>query len=112
MRYRGGPFAFDEPLPSYWYYKLYYLDNASNYEKEYINLVISGMPSTKPMLHIVMGDDRLDRIDEYQHEQRFPSRSAAIVALIDWALDQRPDLKPEKRQRRQPPGDAGAGGGE
>lgn len=61
----------------------------------------SGMPSNKPLLHIVMDDDRLDRIDEYQHRKRFPSRSAAIVALLDWALDQNPDLQPQRRRVRQ-----------
>lgn len=65
-----------------------------------MNVVPSVMPSNKPMLHIVMGDDRLDQIDEYQHRQRFPSRSATIVALLDWALAQNPDLQPSRRRPR------------
>jgi hypothetical protein len=65
-------------------------------------VVSSGMPSQKPLLHIVMDEEFLDRIDEYQHEQRFPSRSAAVKALLDWALNQAPDLGPKRLRARLP----------
>jgi len=44
------------------------------------------MPSTKPLLHIVMAQELIDRIDDFRFAHRYPSRAAAIKALIEAGL--------------------------
>jgi Arc/MetJ-type ribon-helix-helix transcriptional regulator len=56
------------------------------------------MPSNKPLLHIVMDPEFIERIDDYYHRRRFPSRSAAVIALLEWALEQDPELQPQRRR--------------
>ena len=51
-----------------------------------MNVVTSGMPSNKPMLHIVMDDELLARIDDYRYVNRIPSRSEAVRQLIERSL--------------------------
>ncbi len=45
------------------------------------------------MLHVVVRPDLLKRLDDYRFEKRFPSRSAALKYLLDWALKQNPEPK-------------------
>lgn len=71
-----------------------------------MNVVPSApMPSNKPLLHIVMDQEFIDRVDDYQHRRRFPSRSAAVIALLEWALAQDPELQPRRRSGRRSPTD-------
>jgi hypothetical protein len=46
--------------------------------------------SQKPMLTFVIESELLRRIDDFQFENRFKSRAAAIKWLLDWALKQKP----------------------
>lgn len=57
------------------------------------------MPSNKPLLHIVMDQELIDRIDNFRFENRFPSRAAAVKWLIEWALAQ--EVKPERKAARE-----------
>ena len=56
------------------------------------------MPSDKPLLHIVMDQALIDRIDDFRYENRFPSRAAAVKWLIERSLDrgERPDRKADR----------------
>ena len=47
------------------------------------------MPSTKPLINLVMDPKLVERIDDFRFANRFPSRAAAIKWLLNWALDQR-----------------------
>ncbi len=47
------------------------------------------MPSTKPLINLVMDPELVERIDDFRFANRFPSRAAAIKWLLTWALDQR-----------------------
>ena len=46
------------------------------------------MPSTKPLVTLVMEPALIERIDDFRFAQRFPSRAATIKWLLTWALDQ------------------------
>lgn len=46
----------------------------------------SAMPSTKPLLHIVMDQELIDRIDDFRFANRFPSRAATVKWLIEQSL--------------------------
>lgn len=59
------------------------------------------VPSKKPFLAFVIEPELLDRLDEFQHERRFPTRAAAIKWLLAWAMDQNPDT-PTKPGARAP----------
>lgn len=48
------------------------------------------MPSDKPFLSFIVDDALLKRIDDFRFANRFPSRSATVKWLIDWALKQKP----------------------
>jgi hypothetical protein len=52
-------------------------------------------PRTGPILNFVVDDDLIRRLDDFRYTRRFPSRAAAVKALLRWALDQQPDLTPE-----------------
>ena len=48
------------------------------------------MTSQKPFLNFVIDRELLNKIDDFQFENRFKSRAAAIKWLLDWALKQNP----------------------
>lgn len=50
------------------------------------------MPSTKPVLNLIMEPELIERIDDFRFANRFPSRAAAIKWLLTWALDQSPQV--------------------
>ena len=45
------------------------------------------MPTTKPIISLAIDETLLERLDDFRYENRFPSRSAAILYLIRKALD-------------------------
>lgn len=51
-----------------------------------------GMPSEKPLLHIVFEPELLERVDDFRFANRFPSRAAAVKWLLTWALNQEPKV--------------------
>lgn len=55
------------------------------------------MPSSKPVLTFVVEPAFLERIEDFRFEHRFQTRTAAVLWLLEWALDQNP--KPEKQPR-------------
>ena len=46
------------------------------------------MPTEKPRYTIIVDDEMLKQIDDYRFENRFPSRSAATIALIQLGMEQ------------------------
>ena len=48
------------------------------------------------LLTFLIGEDLLQRIDDFRFAHRFPSRAAAIKWLIEWALAQNPTPPPER----------------
>ncbi len=50
------------------------------------------MLGDKPLLNFVVEPELLDELNEYRHRHRFPSRAAAIKALLRWAVRQDPQL--------------------
>lgn len=53
------------------------------------------VPSDKPNLHFVIDKILLKKIDEYRFKHHFASRSAAVIHLLDYAINQDPP-PPEK----------------
>jgi metal-responsive CopG/Arc/MetJ family transcriptional regulator len=53
-------------------------------------------PSTKPYLNFVIEPDLLKRLDDFRYKQQFPTRAAAVKALLSWALSQNPKLPPKQ----------------
>lgn len=51
------------------------------------------MPSTKPLINLVMEPELIERIDDFRFARRFPSRAAAMKWLLTWALDRQPEGK-------------------
>lgn len=49
------------------------------------------MPSKKPTSSLVFEPELLERIEDFRFENRFPNRTAAIMWLLEWALDQKPE---------------------
>lgn len=54
------------------------------------------VPSTKPVINLVMDQELIDRVDDFRFAHRFPSRAAAIKWLLEWGLDQRPAPRDER----------------
>jgi metal-responsive CopG/Arc/MetJ family transcriptional regulator len=50
------------------------------------------MASQKPFLNFVIDTELLNKIDDFQFENRFKSRAAAIKWLLKWALEQNPKV--------------------
>lgn len=46
------------------------------------------MPSTKPFISFVADPEFIKRIDDWRFANRYPSRAAAIKALIEQSLNQ------------------------
>ncbi len=40
------------------------------------------MPTKKPIISIVLDDEMLKRVEDYQYENRIPSRSKALNEII------------------------------
>ena len=57
------------------------------------------MTTNKPFLNFVIEPELLRKIDDFQFENRFKSRAAAIKWLLDWALKQNPKAKDNGYQR-------------
>ena len=45
------------------------------------------MPTEKPRLTIALDEELLSKIDDFRFENRYPSRSAAVIALIEKGLN-------------------------
>lgn len=47
-------------------------------------------------MHFVIPESLLEKVDDFRFRERFPSRAAAIIWLIEFAIKQKPktDLKP------------------
>jgi hypothetical protein len=39
---------------------------------------------------LLLPDDLVELIEDFRYDQRFPSRTAAIIWLLRWALSQKP----------------------
>jgi hypothetical protein len=53
------------------------------------------MPTKKPIISIVLDDDTLKKIEDFQFENRIPSRSKALNEIIKIGMDQ---LKKEENK--------------
>ena len=51
------------------------------------------MASQKPFLSFVIEEELLKTIDDFQFENRFKTRAAAIKWLLRWALSQNPKVQ-------------------
>ncbi len=57
------------------------------------------MPSNKPKLIFYIDEDLLQKIDDFRYDNRFPSRAAAVMWLLRYALKQKP--KPRIRKKEE-----------
>ncbi len=48
------------------------------------------MPTDKPLVGFHADKVLLDRIEDFRFQYRFPTRTAAIMWLLEWALEQKP----------------------
>ena len=55
------------------------------------------MATLKPKLIFNIDSDLLDSIDNFRYKNQFPSRAAAIIWLLSWALKQKPIVPKKKR---------------
>lgn len=46
------------------------------------------MPTEKPRITVVVDDEMLQQIEDFRFENRYPSRSAAMVELIRLGIEQ------------------------
>lgn len=51
------------------------------------------MPSKKPFIAFVIDSELLKRIDDFRFKNRFQSRAAAFLWLVQFALDKKPTVK-------------------
>ena len=61
------------------------------------------MPTEKPRYTVIVDEALLKEIDDFRFENRYPSRSAATLALIRLGMDA---LKKEQEQKKAKNGDA------
>lgn len=54
------------------------------------------MPTEKPRITVVVDDDMMQQIEDFRFENRFPSRSAAMVELIRLGIEQ---IKKEQAEK-------------
>ena len=45
------------------------------------------MPTDKPRITVVVDDEMLQQIEDFRFENRYPSRSAAMVGLIRLGIE-------------------------
>ena len=57
------------------------------------------MPTEKPRITVVVDDDMMQQIEDFRFENRFPSRSAAMVELIRLGIEQ---IKKEQAEKKDP----------
>lgn len=53
----------------------------------------------KTMVHVQMENSLVGRLDDFRFSKRFPSRSAAMKYLLNWALERSPEPAPEELRR-------------
>lgn len=58
------------------------------------------MPSSKPVVSVLMDPEFLEEVDDFRFAHRFSTRSAAIVWLLRWALDHYPEQEAAGRHDR------------
>jgi metal-responsive CopG/Arc/MetJ family transcriptional regulator len=58
---------------------------------------LTGVPSSKPFVHLILDPELLERIDDFRFGNRLTSRNAAIRYLLEAALDQNPTPEPRGR---------------
>jgi hypothetical protein len=56
--------------------------------------------SLKPMITFVMEEDLLQRVEDFRYQHRYPSRAAAMKALMNWALEHYPAEPPPKKKAK------------
>ena len=61
------------------------------------------MPTRKPMYSIVVDEDLLKKIDDYQFGNRFRSRSSATVELIKIAMQTLEGKEPTEESQKNKP---------
>jgi nicotinic acid mononucleotide adenylyltransferase len=68
------------------------------YCRESLNILKGFMPSRKPQILFVMGDDLFNRIDDFRFENRIMSRSEAVRILVEEGLKkyEKQEKKPKK----------------
>lgn len=59
------------------------------------------MPTEKPRITVVVDDDMMQQIEDFRFENRFPSRSAAMVELIRLGIEQIKKEQAEKARSSQ-----------
>lgn len=57
------------------------------------------MPTEKPRITVVVDDDMLQQIEDFRFENRYPSRSAAMVELIRLDIEQIKKEQAEKTEK-------------
>lgn len=57
------------------------------------------MPTEKPRITVVVDDDMLRDIEDFRFENRYPSRSAAMVELIRLGIEQIKGEQAEKAEK-------------
>jgi metal-responsive CopG/Arc/MetJ family transcriptional regulator len=60
------------------------------------------MPAKNPQFSIVVGNELLKKIDDFQFGNRYRSRSSATVELIKIAMDALEGKEPEEPQKKEP----------
>jgi Arc/MetJ-type ribon-helix-helix transcriptional regulator len=63
---------------------------------------LEDMANTKPLIHLVMDQELVDRIDDFRFANRFPSRNAAIKYMLLAFLDQPTAPEPAQGERTLP----------
>ena len=46
------------------------------------------MPTTKPIISIVLDEEMLKKVEDFQYENRIPSRSKALNEIIKLGMEQ------------------------
>lgn len=64
-----------------------FLDRTSEPMHNMYHKEVFSLPTEKPRLTIALDEKLLSKIDDFRFENRYPSRSAAVIALIKKGLD-------------------------
>lgn len=56
------------------------------------------MPTKKPRYTVIVDEEMLKEIDDFRFENRYPSRSAATLELIQLGMEQ---LKKEREEEKK-----------
>lgn len=60
------------------------------------------MPTQKPQYTIILDDELLKKVDDFQFNNRYRSRSSATVELIKIAMDTFEGKEPKEPQKKEP----------